>query len=186
MASSGMHLAVAKEYLKKYNNIKNTKDFLNGTLYPDSVQDKVLTHYTTPSKNANLVKYLQNKVNLFEFLQKHPDLTDFELGWFLHIVTDYLFFDEMFSDEYLENVSYKKFKDDLYFSYSCLRDYLAKKYDVTKADYIDYPNLYFDGGKYEPCLISKNSLDKFIERVCSIDLEKYIQKIIEAKNNIKP
>lgn len=40
-----MHLAVAQEYLKKHNNKENIDEFIKGTIYPDSVEDKSLTHF---------------------------------------------------------------------------------------------------------------------------------------------
>ena len=52
----------------------------------------------------------QVKQNGKKRLGKAPYITfildDFELGWFLHLVTDYLFFDECFSKEYLLENSY--------------------------------------------------------------------------------
>lgn len=43
-----IHVAVAQEYLKKHKNVKEDYDeFINGTIYPDSVSDKSLTHYRT-------------------------------------------------------------------------------------------------------------------------------------------
>ena len=40
-----IHIAIATQYIKKHNNIKNEEEFIKGTIYPDSVSEKKLTHY---------------------------------------------------------------------------------------------------------------------------------------------
>ena len=66
---------------------------------------------------------MRGKVNLYSFLQDHEYLNDFELGWFLHLITDYLFFEECFDTEYLLENSYEQFCKDLYFAYNHLNLY---------------------------------------------------------------
>ena len=104
-------------------------------------------------------------------------MNDFELGWFLHLITDYLFFEECFTKDYLSKNSYEDFCKDLYFAYRCLNIYLSEKYNITKEDYKDYPSEYYPGKSYETCLLSKELIDKFINRVAVIDLDKNIKKI---------
>ncbi len=45
MASSAIHLAVAKKYYEK-NNISDYDNFIAGSLYPDAADDKDQAHYT--------------------------------------------------------------------------------------------------------------------------------------------
>ncbi len=99
------------------------------------------------------MSYLQGKVNLYAFLQNHQDLNDFELGWFLHLVTDYLFFDECFTKEYLLTHTFQQFREDLEFAYSHLNLYLSKKYHITKEDYQAYPNEFYPGVEYQKCIL---------------------------------
>lgn len=185
MASSVIHLAIAKKYLEK-NTTLNYKNVIDGTLYPDAVDDNDKSHYTDINRGSDNVSHVRGKVNLYEFLAEHESLSDFELGWFLHLVTDYLFFEECFTTEYLLNNSYESFCKDLYFAYNCLNTYIPEKYHITKDDYAGYPSEYYPGIPYEDCILPKDMIDKFINRVSSVNLDEYIKKIRKSKKNVKP
>lgn len=187
MACSSIHLAISKLYLEKSKISVDKYKVLEGTLYPDTVKDKNVSHYADIEKRGkDNISHLQGKVNLYNFLLSHSNLDDFELGWFIHLVTDYLFFDECFSKYYLLITSYEQFRKDLYFSYDCISEYISNKYRITKEDYTIYLSEFYPGKEYQECLFSKEMLDSFIERVSSIDLEKYINKIMIYKKNVKP
>ncbi len=186
MASSSIHLAVSKLYLEKSNIIHNKEEVLQGTLYPDTVENKAISHFTDKDRGKDIISHLQGKVNLYNFLLQNSTLSDFEFGWFIHLVTDYLFFDECFSKEYLLTHTYQEFRKDLYFSYDCLNEYIINKYGITLEDYTIYLNEYYPGKAYQACLFSKDMLDNFIVRVASIDFERYIKEIKLHKRNIKP
>ena len=102
MAGYVIHLAVAEEYLKKHKERQEEyNEFINGVIFPDSIKDKLTTHYGEKSSVSNLYEFL--KVNKIE--------TSFKRGYFLHILTDYLFYnkyvDRMSKDiEYLEEEPY--------------------------------------------------------------------------------
>lgn len=186
MASSPIHLAIAKMYIERNSNL-NKEEVLKGTLYPDTIKDKNISHYADLSKRGkDSVSNLQGKVNLYSFLLEHPSLNDFEFGWFLHLFTDYLFFDECFTKEYLLTHTFEEFRKDLYYSYDCLTDYLISKYNITMEDYTIYPNEFFPGKGYKPCLFSKEMIDDFIYRCGSIDIDSYVKKIVLVKGNVKP
>lgn len=97
MASYVIHLAVGEEYLRNFpNEIKNYDDFVEGIIYPDLVKDKSLTHYGPKS----------SQVNLRDFFNDRDINDDFNKGYFLHLVTDYLFYNkflEVFSKQYIYN-----------------------------------------------------------------------------------
>ena len=80
-----IHLAVAEQYLRKNeNNKEDYSEFIEGVIFPDSVKDKSLTHYGNGSSNSNLYKFLQeNKLE-----------NSFKRGYFLHLLTDYLFYNK--------------------------------------------------------------------------------------------
>ena len=60
-----IHLAVAKEYLKKSKNRnENEEEFINGVIFPDSVKDKAITHYGEKSSKSNLYEFLKDKKSL--------------------------------------------------------------------------------------------------------------------------
>ena len=78
-----IHLAIAEEYLRKHSEKKEDyKEFINGVIEPDGVKDKSLTHYGPKSSKSNLAEYL--KVNNID--------NSFSRGYFLHLLTDYLFY----------------------------------------------------------------------------------------------
>lgn len=186
MASAAIHLAIAKKYIEKHNNL-SYKEFIKGTLFPDAEANSIELHYPKSSLIGKLpIDIYDNKVDLYAFLLDHPKLSDFELGWFLHLVTDYLFFQDCFTKDYLMNTDYEKFCKDLYYSYDCLDSYLFNKYHIIKDDFKDYPSEYYPGIPYEDCLFSKELIDNFIKKVSSIDLDKYILKIKKYEANAKP
>lgn len=63
---------------------------------------------------------------------------------------------------------------------------MEEKYHIVKEDFEFYPSEYYPGIPFEKCILSKEMIDYFIERVSSIDLEKYISKIQLFKKNIQP
>ena len=183
MASATIHLAIAKKYLEKHNELDYEK-VIAGTLYPDATKDSNKTHYTEAYRGKDNLSHVRSKVNLYNFLNENKSLDNFKLGWFLHLVTDYLFFEECFTEEYLLNTSYNDFCRDLYFAYDHLNLYLTQKYQISKDDYKDYPSEYHQGLPYENCILSKDAVDAFINRVSSIDLDKYIKKYKNIKHAI--
>ena len=185
MACSTIHLAVAKQYLEKHQQF-NYEKVIAGTLSPDASSNNDLSHYTALNRGSDNVSHVRGKVNLYAFLKEHKTLNDFELGWFLHLVTDYLFFEECFSENYLLNNSYETFCKDLYFAYEHLNLYLTETYQITESDYKDYPSEFYEGKPYENCILPIEMIDQFICRVSNSDLELYIQKIIHYQRNIKP
>lgn len=185
MACATIHLAIAKKFLENHNEL-NYEKVIAGTLYPDAAENNDESHYTDLNRGSDNISHVRGKVNLYAFLKDHKDLNDFALGWFLHLVTDYLFFEECFSDTYLLNNSYEDFCKDLYFAYVHLNLYLSEKYIITRNDYKDYPSEYYPGHAYEDCILSKEMIDAFIHRVSNINLDKYIKKIREYQGNIKP
>ena len=98
MASATIHLAIAKKYLEKHNELDYEK-VIAGTLYPDATEDSDKSHYTDINRGKDNISHVRGKVNLYAFLMEDKTLDDFELGWFLQLVTDYLFFKEFFSDK---------------------------------------------------------------------------------------
>lgn len=112
MPGYAIHLAVAKEYIRNFR-IKDEEEFLKGTLAPDllSKGEKKETHYTeSTSSHVDLNKFLKsNKIN-----------TSYQEGYFLHLITDYLFY-----NKYFLNVN-----SDIYNDYDILNDELIKKYNI--------------------------------------------------------
>lgn len=89
MASAIIHLAVAKT-LEKNFNITNIKDYYLGSIAPDISkqinQSKQISHFID-IENTNIP-------NVKKFINKYPNFINnsFELGYFIHLYTDKIWF----------------------------------------------------------------------------------------------
>lgn len=153
-----IHLAVANEYIRKNkNDIKEEDKFLDGVIAPDFTNNKSQTHYGEKSSKTNLRKYLEeNEIK-----------TDFDKGYFLHLVTDYIFYNKV-----LNSIS-----TDIYNDYDILNEYLIEKYKVKITDNIkDY--VHFKDG--ETKILSKKIVDLTIDMASSVKLEEIKNKILNS------
>ena len=85
-------ICAIEEYERDKNPSLNgmVEEFIKGVVFPDGVKDKSLTHYGSGS----------SKVNLVEFLNEKKLNNSFNRGYFLHLYTDYLFYNK-YNDVYL-------------------------------------------------------------------------------------
>lgn len=91
MASAVIHLAVAK-VLEPYFNIKNKKDYYLGSIAPDIAKQigrtKKESHFLYNEKSdIPNIKIFTNKYPLFY-------QNDFDLGYYIHLFTDKLWFNK--------------------------------------------------------------------------------------------
>lgn len=152
-----IHIATANEYIRKHKDeIKNKEDFFKGCIAPDETdkENKKVTHYGNGSDQVELRKYLQSN-NLD---------SDYQKGYFLHLITDYIFYNKL-----LECISKKIYND-----YDILNDYLIKKYDVKLLEEIKDKVFYTDG---QTEILSKELAEKIIDVASETSLE-------EVKNEI--
>lgn len=194
MAGLNIHLAIGKKYAKKTRLIKNSDLFYKGIIAPDMANNKNISHYTRSLDRSNLITYLFGKVQLYEYLKNNDISSDYEKGVFLHLVTDYLFYNYFFDKEYIESTDYFTFNNHLYYSYDQTDEYLKTKYklyfeslfqemNTAKQKAREEKNTSYNLGKN---ILPINKLDKFIDYVSSIDLGKYKSKILLKKDNILP
>lgn len=183
MASFDIHLAIARKYIEKHDKIINKEDFVKGNIVPDLVENKTLSHYTGDVDSTDLIAYLEDKVHLEEYLKETKIDTDYERGVFLHLLTDSLFFNELFSKEYISNTDYHTFRKDLYYTYIVTNEYLKTKYDTTYGIYKDEIEDAIGVSRKQAdykleeriSIIPFDDLDKFIEKVSNIDIDLYIE-----------
>lgn len=194
MAGFNIHFAVGKRYTEKNKNV-NAEELTDGNIDPDLKRDKVKSHYTIPSPVEDLETHLKNKIHLEMFLNENSLDSDFKKGQFLHLVTDFLFFNAFFDKEYIKTVSYADFCKSLYHSYDLTNQHVKEKYQI---DYGKYTPLL--SGMVEKTRVVRNlsdddeysnilpveKLDAFIEYVSSIDLEEYASKIMQSQQNMLP
>ena len=194
MASFNIHLAIGKRYIEKGNKIDHEEDFFRGIIAPDLVEDKAKSHYSGIQDKNNLLEYLANKVDLYEYLKKNEIHSDYQKGVFLHLITDYLFFNCFFDKTYLKNISYEEFCKDLYVSYDFINDYLEKQYKLSLTGILEEIKLQIAKDKKEKNITKESrknilpqlELDQFIEYVSDISLEAYRDNIIKNKKNVFP
>lgn len=95
MASAIIHLAVAKT-LEKYLNIKNKRDYYLGAIAPDISkqigENKQKSHF--------LFNTPDNIPNIELFLDKYPNFKEnaFDLGYFIHLYTDKIWFSKFMTN----------------------------------------------------------------------------------------
>ena len=163
MAGYVIHLAIAEEYLKKHKDVKEDyEEFIKGVIYPDSVTDKSLTHYGIKS----------SKVILKDFLQDNEINNSYMRGYFLHLITDYLFY-----NKYLE-----KFSKDIYNDYDILNKRLIEKYNVVLPENIQNNVFYEDG---ETKILTMELVIKIIDEISDLNLNAVEKEIRENSNDEK-
>lgn len=95
MASAVIHLAVAK-VLEPYLKITNKKDYYLGAIAPDIAKQigetKQKSHFLYNEKNG--------VPNIKMFTDKYPNFykNDFDLGYYIHLFTDKLWFDKFLNN----------------------------------------------------------------------------------------
>lgn len=95
MASAVIHLAVAK-VLEPYLKITNKKDYYLGSIAPD------IAKQIGESKQKSHFLYNERKdvPNIKMFTNKYPNFykNDFDLGYYIHLFTDKLWFDKFLNN----------------------------------------------------------------------------------------
>lgn len=151
-----IHLAVTQEYLRK-NNKKKTDDFMLGSVEPDFTTDKSKTHYGKSPAYTNLKKYLEsNKID-----------NDFNQGYFLHLVTDYLFY-----NYYLDEIR----KPQIYEDYDMTNKFLIKKYKIDLPRKVEDRVFFKDG---IPQILTVELACKVIDEISEYKLEEIEKEVIE-------
>lgn len=162
MAGYVIHLAVGEEYIRKYpNEINNYEDFIEGVIYPDSVTDKSLTHYGPTSSQVNLKRFFADKdIN-----------TDFNKGYCIHLITDYLFYNKfltVFSSNYIYN------------DYDILNKELERKFEVKIPQKVKDKVFYKEG---ETKILNLKDTIKFIEETSSNNINDIKKAVLNENKN---
>lgn len=156
-----IHLSVANRYIEKHpEEIKDHNKFIEGVISPDGVTDKSITHYGPKS----------SKVNLKLFLESNEINDDFNKGYFLHLVTDYLFYNRFLD----------YFSKDIYNDYDILNKTLEEKYNVKIPEEVKNKVFYKTG---ETKILNLESVIEFIEKTSEYKLEYIKQRVIENDIN---
>ena len=157
MAGYVIHLAVAEEYLRKHKNKgEEYEEFIKGVIYPDSIVPKSKTHYGKESSLSNVFEFLKvNKIN-----------NSFNRGYFLHLLTDYLFY-----NRYIDHTS-----KDIYNDYDILNKRLIEKYNVKITKNIAKHASFKSG---DLVIITEDLIDKLIRDISEMDIDEISSKIMK-------
>lgn len=160
MASYMIHLAIAEEYLRKNPNEKEEHDeFMKGAIYPDTVSDKTKTHYAEDPFESNV----------YRFLQENEVDSSFKKGHFLHVLTDYMFY----------NRCIESWSEDIYIDYDILDEKLVKKYNVSTLPYDAEKYAHSHHKNCELKILNASMVDKFIHEISEMNLNSIIEEIKE-------
>lgn len=153
-----IHLAVAEEYLRNHKDRKeNYDDFIEGVIFPDSVKDKSETHYGRASSESNLYK----------FLEENSIEESFKRGYFLHLLTDYLFY-----NRYIDT-----FSKDVYNDYDLLNKGLMEKYKVILPEKIREYVFFKEGSNTK--ILSEQIVNSVVEDISKMDIDDIAKKVKE-------
>ena len=147
MASAVIHLCVAKKVNEKLK--MNERELLLGSIAPDLSkqvgEEKKKSHFLKGEEE-------DSKVDIKAFLDLYKSELNkpFEMGYFIHLLTDkYWFLDYVydFIDTYAEKelgkkVSYTELKDIIYNDYSNINTELIDRYNISLDIFyqeLDYP-----------------------------------------------
>lgn len=147
-----IHLAVGKVY--SYNNeIKNIGDFFNGIIAPDLAKDKAKSHYGPYSSKPNLEKFL-----------KENGISDsFKEGYFLHLITDYLFYNRFL----------QRWNTSIYDDYDKLNKRIIEKYGLTIPKEIGN-KVEFKVGNLS--ILEEDNVYRFIDSFGRVDIRDMVKK----------
>ncbi len=153
-----IHLAVAKKHIE-LNNIRNEDEFVRGVIAPDLLKQAGLdSHYGNSSTP-----------NLREFLKKHNIETDYNKGYFLHLVTDYIFYNKFLD----------RWSPEIYEDYNSLNYILIKKYGLIipkeVQEYVKFQDKALT-------ILNFDDIISFIETVGKIPINQMYKEYVGEKN----
>lgn len=129
--------------------------------------DKSQTHYGKSSRYANIKLYLkQNKLD-----------TDYNKGYFLHLISDYVFYNLYFKEELQESINNK---ERFYLDYDRINKILIEKYKITDIPEKAKDKIFYKEGKTKYLTIEK--VEKFIEEISNLNINQ-TNKIIAKYYN---
>ncbi len=189
MPCIAIHLAIAKKYLEKHN--ENKEEFILGTLAPDfsmentnkfiKVNDvnKNSRHFGSNFHPTSLKEYMKGKTSFKLFFNDNDLTNSFIKGYFLHLLSDYYFFDMCINDERLDGLSLQDGVKIGYNDYDLITEILINKYNL------DIPEIAKDimsrkgYGKLQ--ILDENRVDIFINNMSNLDLSKEKIKMLKKE-----
>lgn len=188
MPCLAMHLAVAKEYLRK-NPGENEEEFMLGTIAPDIDMpdidkyingvntDKNSHHFGENYNTTDAIEYMRRKVNFDKFFACNDLSTSFLRAYFLHLICDYKFFGEYVTHKDIVGKTFNEIRDKGYADYNRITPKLVEKYDLVIPDCIKKIVSGHSDGELE--IINEEKVYKFIEDMSNIDINDFKNNILK-------
>lgn len=174
MASALIHMAVAKRVNERLN--RNEKHLLLGTIAPDIGKDlnipREISHFTDSFKDTPNLQLFYNKY-------KNDLNGDYELGYFIHLIVDVLWFEEFLINYRNQNNYFLKNGEKIYITEEEFCRLLYNDYTNLNSQLLDYYNmdlsLFYDEYEFPKNKIEEipyNELRKLVDKmglICSGD-----------------
>ena len=155
MSGYVIHLAVGKVYSKN-NKINDLESFEKGIMAPDMEEDKSKSHYGPFSSSPGIK----------EFLEQQGILDSYNEGYFLHLLTDYLFYNKFLD----------RWEKSIYDDYDIINENIIKKYGIEIPKEIQEKVKFKQGNL---TILKEEDIYKFIELVGKLN----IRQIVSQKGN---
>lgn len=139
MASALIHMAVAKK-VNDVLKIENEKHFLFGAIAPDISKmvgsTRKVSHFILPNEDTDTP-------NIQRFLDKYKKylVNPYELGYFVHLVTDVLWFEQFLPNFVKDTCLINRNGEKLKFPEDELLDILYNDYTNLNSEVLSYYNL---------------------------------------------
>ena len=180
MASLILHQIIGELYCEK-NNIIDRENFLYGNIAPDILpNDKDENHYVKHIDYTTYLDAIKERVSLPAFCKDKALITPYIEGYFLHLVTDYIFYERLI----INNPCFSQFINDkysnsgtkMYKEYDRVAHFVCNKYpDIDTSKLPSFATTILE----EPLtLFTKRQLSDFIEICSSLDLNKIYSDIL--------
>jgi hypothetical protein len=174
-----IHLAVAKEYLKK-QSLTDKMRLFEGSLAPDDAENPATTHHSSLDFHNDALSFLNGKINIYETLSNFDLNTDYGRGYFLHLITDYEYYNLVKRQRDYSCMPYRELKDSLHHDYNVTTSHFKEKYDIVLPDYLKRFDSELEG---DPVALSLEQYDDFVKRMGEINLEEYYRALLNEKPN---
>lgn len=188
MPCLAMHLAVAKEYLRK-NPGENEEEFMLGTIAPDIdmpdidkyingvSSDKNSHHFGENYNTTYAIEYIKKKVNFNKFFSCNDLTSSFLRAYFLHLICDYLFFGEYVTHKDIVGKTFEETREKAFNDYNRITPKLVEKYDLVIPECIKKIVSGHSDGNLE--LLNEKRVYKFIEDMSNIDINDFKNNILK-------
>lgn len=166
MAGYVIHIAIGNLIFNK--NIK----IMDSEYYENYIYGVIMPDYKKDHLQRDHIPFIQSRklTHCLDMNKKIEELTAFELGYFVHLITDHYF--------------YKFFKDtgSLYDDYDLTNKQLVEKYNLKLPTIIKEDIVYKEG---IPKVLKLEELCNFIEDMSNLNLKKEYKKFKKTEMNSK-